>query len=86
MKRKPHKQAETSYRYQQDPLLYSRGYDSPELFREDLWLLRIEHSRKTQTLLPRPTEARRVHSTQNAEHGGRAFRILTHYLNARCEN
>jgi hypothetical protein len=23
-----------------------RGYDSPELFREDLWIRRIEHSRK----------------------------------------
>jgi hypothetical protein len=24
----------------------TRGYDSPELFREDLWIRRIEHSRK----------------------------------------
>jgi len=25
--------------------LVTRGYDSPELFREDLWIRRIEHSR-----------------------------------------
>jgi hypothetical protein len=28
-----------------------RGYDSPELFREDLWIRRIEHSRKEHAVL-----------------------------------
>jgi hypothetical protein len=28
-----------------------RGYDSPELFREDLWIRRIEHSRKAHAAL-----------------------------------
>jgi hypothetical protein len=28
-----------------------RGYDSPELFREDLWIRRIEHSRKEHAAL-----------------------------------
>ena len=28
-----------------------RGYDSPELFREDLWIRRIEHSRKAHVAL-----------------------------------
>jgi hypothetical protein len=30
-----------------------RGYDSPELFREDLWIRRIEHSRKENARSPR---------------------------------
>src|SRR5262249_29745053 len=29
----------------------TRGYDSPELFREDLWIRRIEHSRKAHASL-----------------------------------
>jgi len=29
----------------------TRGYDSPELFREDLWIRRIEHSRKIHAAL-----------------------------------
>jgi hypothetical protein len=29
----------------------TRGYDSPELFREDLWIRRIEHSRKAHAAL-----------------------------------
>ena len=29
----------------------TRGYDSPELFREDLWVRRIEHSRKEHAAL-----------------------------------
>ena len=29
----------------------TRGYDSPELFREDLWIRRIEHSRKEHAAL-----------------------------------
>ena len=28
-----------------------RGYDTPELFREDLWIRRIEHSRKEHATL-----------------------------------
>lgn len=28
-----------------------RGYDTPELFREDLWIRRIEHSRKEHVTL-----------------------------------
>jgi hypothetical protein len=28
-----------------------RGYDTPELFREDLWIRRIEHSRKAHATL-----------------------------------
>jgi len=28
-----------------------RGYDSPELFREDLWIRRIEHSRREHAAL-----------------------------------
>lgn len=44
----------------QKPLenLVVRGYDSPELFREDLWIRRIEQSRKEHALaasMPRVT-------------------------------
>ena len=31
--------------------LVTRGYDSPELFREDLWIRRIEHSRRVYAAL-----------------------------------
>jgi hypothetical protein len=32
-------------------MVVTRGYDSPELFREDLWIRRIEYSRKEHAVL-----------------------------------
>jgi hypothetical protein len=63
-----------------------RGYDSEELFREDLWLLRIAQSRGLaalpEALLPSAEESLGVRK----EHLSRVFTMLAHHANVRCDN
>jgi hypothetical protein len=63
-----------------------RGYDSEELFREDLWLLRIAQSRRQaalpQALLPSAGASLAV----RREHLSRVFAMLAYHANVRCDN
>jgi hypothetical protein len=61
-----------------------RGYDSPELFREDLWIRRIEMSRKEHALLtgsmPQPDfKTREVYPKRLCE-------ILAYHASTACDN
>lgn len=54
-----------------------RGYDNPELFREDLWLLRMHRSRKARLALPYEI---------SAQPGKSICAILAQHPGTRCDN
>ncbi|HEU4340111.1 MAG TPA: hypothetical protein VFU31_00925 [Candidatus Binatia bacterium] len=66
--------------------LVVRGYDSPELWREDLWLLRLERSRKDIAALngAAPRLEERIGTRQF--HGWRVSAMLAHCSGVRCDN
>jgi hypothetical protein len=71
------------------PALQARivhGYDSRELFREDLWLRRIEQSRK---LLVAPEASMRLMTTSEGvgeEDGKRICAMLAQYAGTKFDN
>jgi hypothetical protein len=56
-----------------------RGYDSPELFREDLWIRRIELSRKEQALLTGCLPGLKVDAKRRDDYPQRLCEILAYY-------
>src|SRR5437667_4721768 len=68
----------------QSPLV--RGYDSGELFREDLWIRRIEESRRQIATLG--TSAPRLEADIEAreDYGNRVCAMLAHHGVTRCDN
>jgi hypothetical protein len=61
-----------------------RGYDSPELFREDLWLLRIDQSRKAHALENGSMQVMRAGIYETSARSICA--ILAQHPGARCDN
>ena len=63
-----------------------RGYDSEELFQEDLWLLRIAQSRRQaaprEALLP----GMETSSGVREKHLSQVCALLAHHANVRCDN
>jgi len=68
----------------QSPLV--RGYDSGELFREDLWIRRIEESSRQIATLG--TSAPRLEADIEAreDYGNRVCAMLAHHGVTRCDN
>jgi hypothetical protein len=64
----------------------SRGYDSPELFREDLWLRRIELSREESISMEASVSAVQVGAGSGEDYKKRLCALLAHYRGARCDN
>jgi hypothetical protein len=62
------------------------GYDSPELFREDLWLRRLAHSRNPRAITDCSIQAERLQSQDGRESRKRTSRILAQHVNARYQN
>jgi hypothetical protein len=63
-----------------------RGYDSEELFQEDLWLLRIAQSRR-QAGLPEPLlPAMETSNGVREKHLSHVCALLAHHANVRCDN
>ena len=63
-----------------------RGYDSPELFREDLWLSRIEQSRKQAALLQVSSRGLNPSVRSDEDYGKRFCAMLAQHAGARCDN
>jgi hypothetical protein len=61
------------------------GYDSPELFREDLWLRRIELSREESISLE-AVSAAQVGARTGDDYKKRLCTLLANYRGARCDN
>jgi hypothetical protein len=64
----------------------SRGYDCPELFREDLWLRRIELSREESISTEVSVSTLQVLAGSGEDDKKRWCALLAHYLGARCDN
>jgi hypothetical protein len=64
----------------------SRGYDSPELFREDLWLRRIELSREESVSMEASVPAVQAAAGAGEDDKKRLCALLAHYRGARCDN
>jgi hypothetical protein len=60
-----------------------RGYDSPELFREDLWIRRIEHSRKEHAALAASMPPVRARLGAPEDYPKRLCEILVHHVRTR---
>jgi hypothetical protein len=60
-----------------------RGFDSPELFREDLWLRRIDQARRDHAV--RAASMRRPEINKGVREQ-RISAILAHHPGARCDN
>jgi hypothetical protein len=63
-----------------------RGYDSPELFREDLWIRRIELSRKEHALLAGLTPGPKANSKLMQDYPKRLCEILAYHATTACDN
>lgn len=66
--------------------LIVRGYDSPELLREDLWLLRLEHGRNNIALLNMRVPPFETIVESGESHEQRVTAMLAQYAGARCDN
>jgi hypothetical protein len=60
-----------------------RGYDSPELFREDLWIRRIEHSRKEHAALAAPMPRVKARLGDPEDYPKRLCEMLVHHVRTR---
>src|SRR5215831_19353104 len=60
-----------------------RGYDSPELFREDLWIRRIEHSRKAHVALRESMPAVKVRLEAPDDYPRRLCEMLAQHARTR---
>jgi len=63
-----------------------RAYDSPELFREDLWLLRIDRSRKAHAALTGWVPLLEANLKIPADRGKSICALLAQHAGARCDN
>jgi hypothetical protein len=63
-----------------------RGYDSPELFREDLWLIRIDRSRKAYTKSIALKPFLNVDAGDPAESAKSICAFLAQHPGSRCDN
>ena len=66
--------------------LIVRGYDSPELLREDLWLLRLDHGRDNVALLNILVSPFETTVEYSRPHEPRITAMLAQYAGARCDN
>ena len=66
--------------------VFVRGYDSEELFREDLWLLRIALSRRQAALPEAFLPSLEASAGVREQHSSRVFAMLAHHANVRCDN
>jgi hypothetical protein len=60
-----------------------RGYDSPELFREDLWIRRIEHSRKEHAALAASMPPVKARLGAPEDYPKRLCELLVHHVRTR---
>ena len=60
-----------------------RGYDSPELFREDLWIRRIEHSRKEHAALAASMPPVKARLEAPEDYPRRLCEMLAHHARTR---
>jgi hypothetical protein len=63
-----------------------RGYDSPELFREDLWIRRIELSRREHAILVDSTPGSKVGVKTRQDYPKRLCEILAYHAATACDN
>lgn len=63
-----------------------RGYDTPELFREDLWLRRVEQSRNEIAVLDASRQCMNPNQGSREEFARRVCAILAQHSAARCDN
>jgi hypothetical protein len=63
-----------------------RGYDSPELFREDLWLIRIDRSRKAYTKSIALKPSLNVDAGDSAKSAKSICALLAQHPGSRCDN
>ena len=63
-----------------------RGYDSPELFREDLWIRRIELSRKEHAVLAGSMPGLKANVKTRQDYPKRLCEILAYHAAAACDN
>lgn len=68
----------------QSPLV--RGYDSGELFREDLWIRRIEQSRRQIAALTASAPRLEADIEAREDYGNRVSAMLAHHGVTRCDN
>jgi hypothetical protein len=61
----------------------TRGYDSPELFREDLWIRRIEHSRMEHALLAASIPPVKANFGAPEDYSRRLCEMLAHHARTR---
>ena len=60
-----------------------RGFDSPELFREDLWIRRIEHSRKEHAALKASMPRVKARLEAPVDYPRRLCEMLAHHARTR---
>lgn len=69
---------------------FVRGYDSPELFREDLWLIRIDRSRKAYATsiasTPAPTSVFKADTGTSLDNAKLICAFLAQHPGSRCNN
>ena len=63
-----------------------RGYDSPELFREDLWFRRIELSRKEHAVLAGSMPGLKANVKTRQDYPKRLCEILAYHAATACDN
>ena len=63
-----------------------RGYDSPELFREDLWIRRIEISRKEHAVLRGSMPGLKANVKTRQDYPKRLCEILAYHAATACDN
>ena len=67
-------------------LVTRRGYDSPELFREDLWIRRIEHSRKEHAVLTGSMLGLKANVKTRQDYPKRLCEILAYHFATAYDN
>lgn len=60
-----------------------RGYDSPELFREDLWIRRIEHSRREHAAMAASLPQVKAGLGASEDYSRRLCEMLAHHARTR---
>jgi hypothetical protein len=63
-----------------------RGYDSPELFREDLWLRRIEQARREHIAVIASMPLFKGSTEAGHDYQRRVCSMLAQHRGARCDN
>jgi hypothetical protein len=61
----------------------TRGYDSPELFREDLWIRRIEHSRREHAAMAASLPQMKATLGASEDYARRLCEMLAHHARTR---